>query len=350
MRLVNVPKNFGGQAIAGLSELAEHLRRARPFPGAASDADAIDILCSLIENAQHFTLPKNAKILGDNLDQLVDEELHLPFPSIALEYEADPPDEYTEDVCVHSPKRVVLASEMTVQEIRQLMLKIYGQEPHIFPAETDPTSSKILIFYAMMAYDEWKPGFMGWALDTKDFFSNPARVSRNMIPPLLPDNGKRKKEIGGNSVVLLPGTFQLVMDKVGYQKALQMGVHDTSGEIGAVLELIEALLCRNVTYDFIQDVTPALVERRKKTGKSRLFNVRTIRVDAPQPKAKESGGTASDRASPTEHLRRGHVRRVGKAKVRMWFPPVIVNPGSKGAAASSSQIRYIIKKKGSPET
>lgn len=80
----------------------------------------------------------------------------------------------------------------------------------------------------------------------------------------------------------------------------------------ALLELLEALNCTNVEQSIIQAVDSGLNNRRVKKGKIPLLDERILTIRTKQKTSldfKWHGGIGGH-ASPRQHLRRGHIRRL----------------------------------------
>ena len=63
-------------------------------------------------------------------------------------------------------------------------------------------------------------------------------------------------------------------------------------------------------------------ERRAKAGKAPLFETKFMVLKATEPKNNAKSGKKSDRNSPRQHLRRGHIRRTGSVKI--WVNSCLV--------------------------
>lgn len=96
--------------------------------------------------------------------------------------------------------------------------------------------------------------------------------------------------------------------------------------IFAVLELVVALQCKNVTH---QELTP---RRLNKSAKKRgalpfdSYRVLSVITNGKPEKITASNGAGGDRHSPREHMRRGHIRTCVSG-VKTWVQPTVVNAG-----------------------
>jgi hypothetical protein len=318
MKEVHAPLNFIQQAIDGLENHVGWYTVNPPYPRYGNDLRHIQWLISAMREAIPFTLPTDAKLFDDKLSALRGEELRLPFPTTAIEYFASPPAKTTSaDVSVYAPKRVVIATEI---------------------------DSMIAIFYALEHAGTWRPGIASWVL-SRDGWDRPASDIQR-IEPYGSNYKPGDVEIAGTFKPFLREMYQQIVASVGETEAMRMVTHDISAEVRAVLELIEALTCKNVKFRPIRAVDPAVNARRVRQGKAPFREYQSVYVDASMRPPVSRAGEPSGRASPEEHLRRQHHRRVGRDKVKMWFPAVIVNPGVGRAARKA----YVVKKGGTDET
>jgi len=104
--------------------------------------------------------------------------------------------------------------------------------------------------------------------------------------------------------------------------------------ITTVLELIEALTCKNVEQTIIQKYDAALNARRVNKGKLPLYEERilTIKVNAKQG----TGTRTGTHESPRQHLRRGHIRRLDTGNV--WVNACVVGSSEKGVIKKSYNV------------
>lgn len=101
---------------------------------------------------------------------------------------------------------------------------------------------------------------------------------------------------------------------------------DYGSDVAALLLFLEALQCSNVT-----------IERRDmKTGRGRVLDPKPEhRYHVLTVAARDRAGDSEhaewigDRHSPREHLRRGHIRRLGSGK-HVWVNATVVNAGRGG--------------------
>lgn len=126
--------------------------------------------------------------------------------------------------------------------------------------------------------------------------------------------------------------MQVVDDSDGYDE-IPKSVQFLSE---TVLELCEALSCKNVTHDPIERIDPAVNARRVRAGKLPLFETHQLVIDAGKPvtDSAQGGGT---HASPRQHLRRGHIRRLSSGNV--WVNSCVVGSAENGVIKKNYVVR-----------
>lgn len=103
----------------------------------------------------------------------------------------------------------------------------------------------------------------------------------------------------------------------------------------AVLELCEALSCSNVDSEVIEPVDQRKNAKRIKQGKLPIYETRRLVIKAPLTRSATGhahGG--SDRQTPREHLRRGHIRRLQDGR-QIWVQSCVVGNRSNGVIHKS---------------
>lgn len=89
---------------------------------------------------------------------------------------------------------------------------------------------------------------------------------------------------------------------------------------------------------YVSSVKPTFTNRRKiAQGKPPTYEWRTVVIEPrrPQPVGQSHGGT---HASPRQHDRRGHLRRLRSGK-NVWVRPCVVGDPSKGAVFHDYEVR-----------
>jgi hypothetical protein len=102
---------------------------------------------------------------------------------------------------------------------------------------------------------------------------------------------------------------------------------DISSDCGAVMELLEALSCRNVSTANHQDASQANA-RRIKDGKIPIYETKMLVINT-QDTLTSKAGIGYSHASPRQHLRRGHIRRLESGNI--WVNSCVVGDPNKGS-------------------
>lgn len=264
------------------------------------DAASCESLLQVAAQSPKFLLPKGGRVLSDGLRGLP-EELRLPFDSIVIEYQSNDgvgASEllYGRDNTYLSPKRIVVAAQL---------------------------NPKALVVYSIV--NVFVPGKIAWVM--QPFFAAVRRAEPGEI-----EQG-RAVHLQGTEVVgdpvqdlvveLCPtGTLAPSHNKE-WERIAYVNMLD---EVHAVLELIEALGCSNVTHEALP------VRKQNKSAAARgalpFDEYRVLVVNARQQGRAGARGEIPHR-SPREHLRRGHIRRLSDGR-RLWINATVVNAGTKG--------------------
>ena len=97
--------------------------------------------------------------------------------------------------------------------------------------------------------------------------------------------------------------------------------------ISAVIELLEALSCRNVSTTNYQDASTKNGKRISE-GKLPFYETKMLVVDTRAMVSSKGVYLGGTHASPRQHLRRGHIRRLPKDNI--WIQPCVVGDPNKG--------------------
>jgi hypothetical protein len=109
---------------------------------------------------------------------------------------------------------------------------------------------------------------------------------------------------------------------------------DTGWEAMAVVELCNVLQCTNVsTYVF--DAPAKLNKKRLANGRTPFFSYHCLSLVESQAKSSPGGGV---HASPRQHYRRGHIRRLSPGR-KTWVRPAMVGDATRGVVAKDYDAR-----------
>ena len=300
-------KNYAAQAQRGLLNFVARLKEA----GRPEDAIILSEGIGEIGRAVHFALPDDGSVLDDRLRGIEGRAIRLPFKSITVEYFAECESNGGDETLRVSKKRLILAREVSGH-----CAEVLGGK---FTAET---AILVTAFYTTAA-GEWIPCMCGWLMPSNwDEFS---LVTEEITKPLVPNRDDKK--MVGLVYPFQPMTMMAATDQLGREMMMQYAMHDIGGEVRAVLELCEALSCSNVSHEPIEQVKLAVNIRRVRDGKLPLYETRCLVINAGKSVAIGSGAGGSH-ASPRQHLRRGHVRRLPACNI--WVNSCVVGNAEKG--------------------
>lgn len=321
-------RNYAAQAQAGLRDAAALMTDSR-------DAAIVHAMCDKIGQAVHFVMPDGGSVFDDNGRGLRDTEIHLPFPLLTIEYYSDAHDD-TADLVV-MPKRLIIAEELSADEARTR-----GQTAHGRKFKTDPFSDGerfIYITWAALWGDMWVPGACALAVPVAWDMHVDDRDRREFLP--LGSEGKFTR-MNAIPIIELLSMAAFFVERTGNQESvMQHLVHDVATEASVLIEFLEALSCSNVGTVIAQSgVVGAKAQRRAKDGKLPIFETRMLAIDVGRQRAgrDDEGDSACDRASPAQHLRRGHIRRLANGK-NIWVQSCVVGAAAQGRIDKTYVVR-----------
>lgn len=229
-----------------------------------------------VNRAIHFAMPDDAKILGNHGKSLYGDVIKLPYHTITVEYFGTQ----------YKSKNVILARQF------------------------DDGSITISSFSYVAECDFWFPCLVNTHIGNIPIQGTIKVQYQCPFPKTLEYSGKT---IDSTKGIIDNATFCLV-------------------------ELLEALSCRNVTTEPIEKVNPSVNSRRIKAGKLPICETKMLVIDT---KAESSGyckSVGGSHASPRQHLRRGHIRRHPTAG-NLWINSCVVGDPSKGTITKSYEVR-----------
>ena len=264
--------------------------------------------CALIlktaKESQKFILPQGGRIFDDNFRGLPDE-LRLPFPSIMIEYRASTfangiVDQLFDNT-IPATKRIVVAVQNGV------WINIYSIHSSVLNVE-----------------EVWT--MQPWFAEISKEFTGKTENPPEMIAGMI-----NADTVQGVAVDLHPtGTMADAKYGPGWRKN---AYYDLMDEINAVLSLIEALSCSNVSHELLPARHRNKSARRRGTLPFDDYRVLVIKS------AHEAGrpGVGGAHNSPREHLRRGHIRRLPGKKI--WVQSCVVNAGIGAKVSKQYEVR-----------
>lgn len=330
-------RNYAAQAERDLRRWAEIAPKAdAKF---AIDAIMAQSMARLINEAVHFALPDDGRIFDDGLRGIQGQEVRLPYKCITVAYFVN--EVVRSDVLVTSaPKRLAIATEATKAEFASfssLMPEEMRRDASRW-ANAIPSDRLITVYVVNQGGGQpWHPLPCGWNLPCHGW-DDEGRINLK-VDPLSPSSKDRPTILVGSPMPVLPHAVGLCVEKYGKQRALQYLVHDISDEVTAVLELCEALTCSNVNATNVQENDEAKNRRRIRDGKLPIYETKVLTISIPSSKAPRAvGAELFDRASPRQHLRRGHIRDLGDGR-RIWVSSCVVGSDAAGKVDKSYRVR-----------
>lgn len=231
----------------------------------------------LAKMSTKFILPRGGRLYDDKQFRALDESerLRLPYPMIALEYEA----------C----------------------------GDHVFPGQTELSSKRILFARERDDYVVIMP--ICWR--------NAQGIWGPLPEAFLPLTGylDRTQTSYGRSMI-----------RLGLSDP-RIPLTDYSDEVGALLCFLNALQCTNV-----QIARSPAKKTAKAMRKALPFDdYHLLTVAAPKAANDHEARQGEHHRSPREHLRRGHIRRL-ESGARIWVNATVVNAGVGGKITKDYRI------------
>lgn len=286
--------------------------------GSRVDAARVKSLINTIQTAQHFVLPDGGVLFDDELRGIRNKKIRLPYPIITVEWRVD----QSGSEGLACSKRIAVVQEIRYAELQEHWA--FDGAPPDFVINDNADNLCILVF-AVSWVDNlrmWVPA-MGGILVSESW---DARVGYQRMEPMF---GGTRHEIGQCQFVpLLLETADVYIKRAGKHTAMREMLHDITSEWSSVLELCEALTCSNVGTEKIQSVPASVNAKRVRDNKLPLYDAWCLTVETPSSRAGAAHGGYGGHASPREHLRRGHIRRLD-ADRSVWVNAHVVGTGGR---------------------
>lgn len=267
--------NFAAQCAGSLT------RQKTDFDDSA--AHVMEMQARRLRSAIHFKLPSGGLILDDGLRGLTGlDNLRLPFRTITAEFSIEN--------SKYGPTPVVVLAE-----------------------ESNPNEAGVVDISVDVFYDvEGR----GWLTSVYSF-------------KLRSDGWDQNKETG-------TWFSDFYLKSLSDKERSAMGAGLNLGW-ESILELCEALTCTNVSHDIEQRAWSAEKnEKRRKRGKFPVWEYRVLTVNT--SKNRMPGEFQGTHATPRQHLRRGHIRRLSSGK-NTWVQQCVVGKAARGIIEKSYEVR-----------
>ena len=291
-------QNYAAQAAKSLSSNI----------GEFADKDYIKSLVTSLRSAQHFVLPDGGTIFDDKCKGLIGEEIYLPFPSITIEY-------FVKDTNLAT-------LENSKIEVRK-RLSIVMDTDRLGKNGTKTPS--ILILPLACVNNRWVPYAFSIVIEkTWD------RIKSTEVNTFA---------VTGRTELVMEELINKMEKEGKISKDQIKGLEeDALNEVVPVLELLEALTCKNIKPTVFQEASKAN-PKRERQGKAPIWETKILMVDTTSTKERISVGTKIEgRKSPSEHLRRGHPRRLANG-TKIWINNTIVGNPDNGKTNKDYRIR-----------
>ena len=291
--------NFAAQCARDSRLVAADLREGGLF----DDAATIARLADQITRAQHFALPENGSLFDDDLRALTGLSLRLPYKTITVEYIARTADGIL--------RRMALAEEIERDDGLWVRVTAFAKG------------------------ERWTPVPVAIELPSKAWedLSTPATQLHELAedPDICPPAPARYQF---RPATILPGLLDGIAADI---RETARVIVSATAPAESVMEMLEALSCANVRAEISERVDPGVNARRVRAGKLPIFETRVLTVLCPRT-LHPATGQQGDRASPRQHLRRGHVRHLADGR-RIWINAAIVGDPKNGAIRKFYSVR-----------
>lgn len=260
-----------------------------------------------IRKAVHFVVPDGGVILNDGLRGIKREKVYLPYKLITIEYFYPPGPLKRKDWACEVNKRLILA-------------------------EQGDGFIRVMCVYYIKHYQRW----ILWPIfyDVNTDWNNPEGLTGVARYDDIAEIDQKKAHLISTKAVgvFLPAIFNMFSYSLGgVENARKSLSCDIGSDVVVMLEMLEALTCKNVTEGIYQK---RILEHSRgvKRPKVKFFETKMLVVDADKNisgnKYLPSGKT---HASPRQHLRRGHIRRLSSGNI--WVNSCVVGDPTKGMIA-----------------
>jgi hypothetical protein len=283
-------KNYAAQAANGLTWFCEYLN----FLGHPEDAASVFATIKTINESVKFCIEDNGRIFNDGLKALKGNRINLPFKKTCIEY-------YHHNTT--GQKDYVIEEGHSVERMSKVVLICADIEEVITTVPSDISDSIVISMVLFFEKDKrWQLAECGICVK-KDYFID---------------------GIGLQSFTSIPGYKKQCDEKFG-----TTNVEDIKSSVPylkSAFEFLEALSCRNVEQSIYQQASPKN-EQRLKSHKLPIYETKFLTIKQ-TVKEYSKNGIVTYHASPRQHLRRGHIRRLESGNI--WVNSCVVGDSSKG--------------------
>jgi hypothetical protein len=279
-------RNYAAQCVSSMRKMR--------IKGSDKDTESLNFLLDEIESSVHFAIPDEGKFFNDGLKGIVEEEIRLPFDAITLEFYSD----------AEIKKRLILAREVEGSSFAGV---------DTFPVDwLKGTVIAMNVFWCDDEDGHWNTDLFSCLMTTNK--------------PVKPD-GTRLLDF-----LYLPYFHDSIskIEKKILIEELDERINITRPYVRSLFEFIEAMSCSNVEKEIHNKADLKRQANRASKNKKPIFETYRLTVQVPGSGYKSSADASdSGRASPREHLRRGHIRRIVYGK-KIWINSCVDGNRSEG--------------------
>lgn len=244
-----------------------------------------------MDSSVKFILPNNAICSTDEKGRglLGQKQIRQPYKTICLEYSHDIP----KNERMRSSKRIVLASEI----------------------EHDGVTASILCAASYMDH------FCKWFIEP-----------RLALPHIIKEKSDSDNPAAGLDMKYIAFPVYPILNCMT-EKEQHVVMDSAAKEVAAYYSFINVASCSNVEFTPASGCDRASMKKRRALG----FDEYKVLMVSNHIRAKgeDRGGS---HASPREHLRRGHIRRIDDGR-RVWVNATVVCAGSAGRITKDYAIK-----------
>ncbi len=311
-------KNYASDAATYLSKVVNNMS-ADKFK---TDIIMANEMINDLTEAVHFVMPDGGALLNDNLKGITNMKIRLPYPKISVEYYIE--ENYSSldnSGLSYTPKRVILAKEVPTAIINEKI-----------PVPDALKDSEYMILMSSLFFsqknNDWMPSIIGFLIPCQWEFG------KDTLPNQREHEGLAA--FGSATVPIFPDLFKHVVKGLNAKEQLTMLEEDLTQEVKVLLELIEALSCSNVKESVYQEASKKN-EQRIKSHKKPIWETKFLTLVINEKSNDKIGNSTINHASPRQHLRRGHIRRLPSKNI--WVNSCVVGSAENGKIEKQYKIR-----------
>jgi hypothetical protein len=291
-------KNYAAQVCFDLGKIV------KMFEGAThAEVDHTNFKTAInkINKAIHFVVPDGGRILNGGLRGIRNTKLKLPYDSITIEYYFQQSVNNRKDPTSCVNKRLIIADQH--EDFIRICCVFYV-----------PHNNSWTLWPIFIDIDEKWDDTDG--VEILQLRKDVCDITDSNLPAI------RQRAVG----VLLPASFKAVENQsISRQNAIDRLCFYIREEVVVVLELVEALSCKNVSEEIYQK---QICKTKNKKRKIVFHETKMLVINASSGEAKNYRPGNSTHASPRQHLRRGHIRRLPSGNY--WVNSCVVGDPTKG--------------------